>query len=667
MPSILNPNAASLMSELNSQGMNVISMATNKPFDYDYPEGLDVRPGTPLHQSIKDDLLFKAMGSRRALQGRFSGWRDIDKTLNTYIVKDKKEKAIKDADNRKPIRVVVPITYAVLETLLTYNSAAFLEEPYFRYDGFGPEDVLGAKMMEMAVAQQCRRGKVGLDMHTMWRDGYGYGVGPIHIGWKSVQGYRTVEEKRESVFSRLKGIFEDRKNGDTRTVKKLTEIYSGSTLRNIDPYTYLPDPDTPIEKVQESEFVGWVERTSYMNLLMMERDNPDQYFNVRYLEAVAGNGWSILMNKDDTGRYEKYGTTEQSFGINKPIDIINMYVKIIPKQAGLGESEYPEIWLFSLAADQVVIRAQPLNLDHNMFPVTVNAPDYDGHTTTPISRLETIYGLQQTIDWQFDSHIANVRKAINDMLIVDPQLINIHDLADPKPGKLIRMRRSAWGRGVKDAVMQLQVNDITRQNIPDTQYVQDIIRSVSGAQDVVSGIRRRTSERVSATEAKDTMMGALSRLEKTAKITSMQAHYDIAYQMAWNTRQLLKDDVYVKMVGDWEKVLSEDLKTLENRGRIAVRPKDLDIDFDIVPHDGTVPSSGSPDVFIELFRIIATNPHLAQSLDVVRIFKHAARMSGAKNINDFVIDGGQVNTEVRPDEEVLEGVESGQLEAVPNI
>ncbi len=667
MPSILNPNVGSTLEQIKENGKNIVTMATAEPLDYTYPGGLDLKPsGAGLHQEIKDDILFKAMGSRRALQDRFDGWRKIDKTLTTYIVKDDKEQKTKNADDRKPVRVVVPITYAVLETLLTYNSAAFLEEPYFRYDGFGPEDVLGAKLMEMAVAQQCRRAKVGLDMHTTWRDGFGYGIGPAHIGWKDVQGYRTTEQSK-SVFSRLLNKFVDSKNGDTETVRNLVNIYSGSTLTAIDPYTYLPDPTTPIEKVQDGEFVGWVERTNLMSLLMLEEDNPKEYFNVKYLKALADTGRSILMNRDDSGRNEKYGNQDNHSGVNRPIDIIHMYVRVIPESKGLSKNSRPEIWLFSLAADQVVIRAQPLNLDHNMFPVTVNAPDYDGHSTTPISRLETIYGLQETIDWQFDSHIANIRKAINDMLIVDPQLINIHDLANPKPGKLIRMRRSAWGRGVKDAVMQLQVNDITRQNIPDTQYVQDIIRSVSGAQDVVSGIRRRTSERVSATEARDTMAGALSRLEKSAKITSMQAHYDIAYQMAWNTRQLLRDDIYVKMVGDWERVLSEDLNIKQKKGRLAIRPGDLNIDFDIVPHDGTVPSSGNPDVMMRVFEIIAQNPQLEQRIDIVRLFKNIARISGAKNINDFVINGGQVQPQLTPDEDVQEGVERGELEAIPNI
>jgi len=110
-----------------------------------------------------------------------------------------------------------------------------------------------------------------------------------------------------------------------------------------------------------------------MSLLMLEEDNQKEYFNVKYLKALADNGRSFLMNKDDTGRYGKYGNNDNHYGVNKPIDIIHMYVRLIPESKGLSRNSRPEIWLFSLAADQVVIRAQPLNLDHNMFPVTVNA------------------------------------------------------------------------------------------------------------------------------------------------------------------------------------------------------------------------------------------------------------------------------------------------------
>ena len=127
-----------------------------------------------------------------------------------------------------------------------------------------------------------------------------------------------------------------------------------------------------------------------------------------------------------------------------PVDVINLYVTLIPKEWNLGDGEYPEKWFFRLAADDVIITCQKANYYHGMYPVAVASPEYDGYSITPIGRLEVLYGLQGVLDWLFNSHVANVRKAINDMLIVDPYLVNINDLKDPEPGKLIRLRRPAW-------------------------------------------------------------------------------------------------------------------------------------------------------------------------------------------------------------------------------
>ena len=265
----------------------------------------------------------------------------------------------------------------------------------------------------------------------------------------------------------------------------------------------------------------------------------------------------------------------------------------------------------------------------------------------------------------YKSHMTNVRKAINNTLVVDPQIINVWDLINLKEGGIIRTRRSAFGRGLKEGIMQLPITDVTSGNVNDTAILRDWANNISGAQDVVQGVRRQGGERVSATEASGTMKAALSRLEKMAKITSMMAHHDIAYQMAYNTRQLMTEDTWFKLIGDWD----PDMLGAERveSGRMRVTKADLNIDFDVEPHDGTVPGSGDPGVWIQLYQAVAQNPVLAQSLDMVKLFKFGARLAGAKNLNDFVLQGGQVNTQVMPDEEVMNEAQKGNLGAVPNV
>jgi len=119
-----------------------IMKALTDPYDYDYPRDLDLRPGSEVHEALRMMVLGKARGSQDALKPRFKGWREIDRTLTAYITASDEEENIKKQDYRKPISVVVPVSYATIETLLTYWVAAFLEEPYFRYEGVGPEDVV---------------------------------------------------------------------------------------------------------------------------------------------------------------------------------------------------------------------------------------------------------------------------------------------------------------------------------------------------------------------------------------------------------------------------------------------------------------------------------------------------------------------------------------------
>jgi len=69
--------------------------------------------------------------------------------------------------------------------------------------------------------------------------------------------------------------------------------------------------------------------------------------------------------------------------------------------------------------------------------------------------------MQGVLDWMLNSHIANVRKSVNNTHIYDPYLINTNDLKAAKYGGLVRMRRPAWGQGkIRDAVHQMQTNDV---------------------------------------------------------------------------------------------------------------------------------------------------------------------------------------------------------------
>ncbi len=614
---------------------------SNKNYPYSYPLKLNLKPGNDTHDFIRDQVMNRAQDSRDALSGRFDSWNAIDKSLTAYIDLTTEEKALTDADKNKAVSIVVPVTYATLEVLLTYLVMAFLEDPIFHYEGVGDEDVMGAMLLERIVDIQTRKAKVGIQLHTLFRDSLAYGIGAVAPAWTVKRGYK-----------RVKSFWGSRRESAIR--------FEGNELRNIDPYSFLPDPNVPIQDVQRGEYVGWLVPDNRMGLLQQELVDKS-YFNGKYLEHIDGR--SVLgVDESDRDRYGIGG--DRGTDTTHPVDVVHMSIDLIPYEWKLGSNRYPEKWSFAVAGDEVVIKAQPTDLDHMMHPVVTCAPSYDGYSVTPISTLETVQGLQTIMNFLYNSHIENIRKAIQDMLVVDPSLVNINDVLNPAPGKVIRMRKKAWGSGaVSNAVAQLKVSDVTSNHLSDSSIIGAMLDMATGSQDVIKGSRRKTSERVSATEFEGTRGAALSRLEKMAKIASLQTITDLAYMFASHTQQFMSQEQYVKIAGRYEEELRELFGSqAEDKTRALVGPLDILIDYDVQVHDGTLPTSGDPMVWMQMFQMIAANPLMAQQFDVQRIFQHWARLAGAKNIGDFLKKGAS-KVSVVGDETLAKAVEQGN--AIP--
>lgn len=649
MPNILNPNNQGDQTQKDKKkGQQALISAD---FDYSYPNDLSLKPGSEQHRNIKDRLLQRANESHRVMSKRYSEWERIDKTLRVYVPPEADEK------EEKSYEIVVPESHATLDILLTYMSSAFLQDKIWTYDGVSPNDALGAMLMTHVVDHQANRFKAGLALHTQWRDAFSYGFGVCVPHWEREMGHTTELDER-GVMSEENNLFLLTDVERRRSEYKL--LYEGNKLKNIDPYTFLPDPNVAIQDIQDAEFVGWIERTNRMQLLNRDRDDGDNVFNAKYLKFIDGR--SNIQHATGHGRSNRR-QGEEYIQTNNPVDVLWMYVTLIPADWGLGGGEYPEEWLFGLAGDEVIVTAQPLGLDHGKKPISVCAPDYDGYSINPISRLGVLQDMQTLIDFLYTSHVQNIRKSVNDMLVIDPSLVNYYDVANPKPGKIIRMRRAGFGRGVIDqSFKQLKVDDITRQHIADAGNLSGIMQKVSAANENVGGGFPHRTTRISANEAQGARMGSLSRLEKAAKIISMQSMQPLGYLIAAQTQQLMEEDTYIKIAGDYADKLKQDFGIEPTNDRVRVSPLDLIARYDVKATDGTIPGSEDAQTWSQLFQILSqSDPAIAQQFNMVGIFKHIARQLGAKNVDNF-----EVTARTMPDEQVAQQEQRGNLRPVAN-
>jgi len=626
-------------------------------YDYDYPDGLDLRPDSDFHNELRSKIWERARVSRNEISKRFDSWREIDKTLTTYVdlsnTKEDEEEEIKLKDPTKPLTIVFPYSYSMLEALLTYLSMAFFQDPMFQYEGVEDDDVQGAMLMELVIRLHCIKNKVPLNIHTALRDAIGYGVGVAIPEWRKQYGRKPIK----SQIITQSDLGENIQNQVTYIDSLLFE---GNALSNIDPYMWLPDPSVSSDNIQKGEFFGWIERDSFVNLLSEEGHSDGRMFNVKYLEARKNKRSSLAL--DESSRNEKFGGSNTSITssttVLSPVDRIRMYVNLIPKEWKLSQSEVPEKWYFELASDDVIIACEQADHNHGMYPAAVASPEYDGYSITPIGRLEVLYGLQHTLDFLFNSHIANVRKAINDMLIVDPYLVNINDLKSPQPGKLIRLRRPAWGRGVDKVVQQLQVNDITRLNISDSSYITQWMDRISGADQSMQGaLRQGGPERLTGAEFQGTRGSAVSRLQRIAMIIGLQFMQDIGTMFAVHAQQYMSQASFVQITGR----NADQMKAIFGANRARANPEDIMVNYDLIVRDGSIPGGNFSNAWIDLFKTIGTSPELSQQFDVTRIFMYIASQLGAKNVEDFRRNVNNIQTQVMPDEVVQRQVQAGNF------
>lgn len=626
-------------------------------YEKKYPAGLDLSPTSDTHKDIRTRIWTRAIQARREISKRFESWREIDRTLTIYVTPEAyesiegREDTEKNYEYHQKKNIVFPYTYSMLEALLTYLTAALIKDPLFQYSGTEDDDTMGAALMELVVRQHCIRNKVALNIHTSFRDSLAYGIGAAIPGWERKYGMKPV--RSQSVTSSPFGT----QSGE-RVDMMYDLLYEGNSLYNIDPFMLLPDPSQSSITIQRGEFIGWIDRTNnYLNLLSEENEKDSPYFNVRYLQHKQNKRSILAMDQSDRKKRDggPADIHRSMTYITHPIDIIKMYINLIPSEWKLGDSDYPEKWYFELASDDVIIRAEPANHNHGQYPIAVASPEFDGYNIAPIGRLELLYGLQHTLDFLFNSHISNVRKAINDMLIVDPFLVNIEDLKDPRPGKLVRLRRPAWGRGVDKVVQQLVVNDITRLNISDSQYITSWMDRMGGADGSMSGMLRMGGpERLTSSEFQGTRSSSMSRMQRMAQIIGMQYMYDLGLMFAMHTQEYMSKETYVRIVGRQ----SEKLSAIYGQG-INVTPFDLSIDYDLIPPDGMVPGGTFDAEFWSAnFKTLAGVPELYQNFDMTKIFLHMAQESGAKNAQDFI---RKTPVQTMPDQQVASQVQQGNL------
>jgi hypothetical protein len=202
---------------------------------------------------------------------------------------------------------------------------------------------------------------------------------------------------------------------------------------------------------------------------------------------------------------------------------------------------------------------------------------------------------------------------------------------------------------MRTAISQLPVNDVTRQNIPDTQYVMEILQRVDGVNDSVLGLIQG-SGRKTATEVRQGSTFAVSRLKTKAEFLSAMGLEPLAAVALQNTQQYYSQDMMFRIAGNLA-VGAEPF--------VQVDAESIAGFFDFVPMDGSLPLDkfALANLWRQLFIDAAKLPPelgIGQQLDFMAIFDHTAKLMGAVDIDQFRV-------QAQPNEQVAAQAQAGNL------
>lgn len=588
--------------------------------------------GSKLHQTVMQNFHSRLRLARdEQRKKREEQWRDSEDTFTAYMPEkdvDTVRKGKRKEGEVDYTTISIPYSYAMLLTAHTYYTSVFLSrDPILQLQGRHGEAQDAETAMESLLGYQLNTGG-GMPALFIWLMDVGkYSHGVLGHYWdrEEFNMTRIVEQPKTFLGMPIPGTLEK---------KAITEPivgYEGNRLYNIRPADFMPDPRVPLFRFQEGEFclvydkVGWIK--------IATRSASGQYYNLKYLQEGSTNGeWND--RNASTGHDSNLPGEDLSFyqvDDKNPstVDLYEFHWTVIPSELGVGSGDRPEKWVFTIADKKVILSAQPLGLAHNSYPFDVIPFEVEGYNVFNRSMLEVLDPLNKTMEWLFNSHFYNVRAALNNMFLADPSKVNMRDLEEPGPGKIIRLKPAAYGSDVRTLMQQFQVQDITRSNLADSDTVAQLAQRVTGVSDNVMG-SVNSGGRKTATEVRSSTTFGINRLKTNCEWFSATGFAPLTNKLCMSTQQLYASEKKFRLLGD---------QALWAQKYINITPDMIAGMYDFVPVDGTMPVDRFAQVNLwqQLMGSMAKVPGALQQYDLSKIFAFVAQLGGLKNINRFRI------------------------------
>ncbi len=618
-----------------------------------------------LARAIRQELRLRVRAWQSRISRKQEQWREAEEKVLAYVPET--EITRKRKDMRKQglpdyVTIQIPYSYAVVMAAHTYITSVFLgRAPVFQYTGRHGEAQHKTQALEALIDYQLYNGAMLPIIYTWLYDALKYGYGVVCNYWED-----RIEVVTELVEVQATDPFGTPLGGKQKIqIPQPVRTYSGNRIFNVQPMDFIWDIRYPVKEFQRGEYAGRRLKISW-NEIVRKRE-MGYYVNVDKIAKTYGTRdyYQDERGSEQLDRPERYSSLSEldpsvsGFRVDHPqvVGAYELVVEIIPKEWKLGETSWPEKWVFTITDDfSTLIGATPQGAFHCQYPYGVIPLEPEGYGLTTRGLPEILEPIQGTLDWLINSHFYNVRAALNNKFVVDPSRVVMKDVLNPLPGGIIRLKPEAWGTDTRLVMTQMQVNDVTQQHLTNIPLLINFGERVGGVNDQIMGMLD-TGGRKTATEVRTSTSFGINRLKTMAEFASACGMDPLSRMFVQNSQQYFDMDLEMKIAGDLlqasgplsmqgNQLMQQMMGGMQpgmpsqpngRSGFARVNPDTIAGFYDFVPVDGTLPIDRFAQVNLwkEIFQGILAVPAIGMQYDLAGIFQWVAQLAGLKNITQF--------------------------------
>lgn len=457
----------------------------------------------------------------------------------------------------------------------------------------------------------------------------------------------------------------------TRDRLKMKRSYSGfkNTLHIVSPYDFFADASLPVSRAKDWRFAGHRVMIPWFELKRRSELDPedDEYVLPSVVEKIktqkgtttapAGLGQTQGMNTSRT-YYDRLmrgaaptgmggigsGLVPGADGINKQdggvVECFNIIIRQTPKALNMYNDKEADLISILLTNQSDILSVNVLTNEHDEYPYCIGEGRPDAHRQYTPGWALAVKPVQDRIDDLNFTH-STAQKRMGNILLIDATKCDVSNLLSPDKNGLLIMR-TPEGKGVPtdEVVKQIPLLDTTANYNEEMQMWIDTADNTTGAHAYVQGQTEDPSQ--TATQFEGTQEMATGRVSSIARLLSEGALTSQTRRFVMNFQQYMPNEQVVKVIGKG-KDFNPDLPVEKFQ---TVKKADIQIGFDVVAHDGSLPGANAKKVAASTRAIeaISTNPLLASigdntipgSVDMTKLFVSVMEETGVP-VNEFLV------------------------------